>query len=190
MEKQPLAIHRMAGEIAVLSPGMTGLRLDEAGMRQFIATHYHPEAMSWFNDYEKAWSAWSIAARLPDRPTATPRWAHDFISMIPDPDKVIPGIPAYFLLAWAGMLAAMLMPGPLRMVRVAWIAAMLFTWYAATMVGVTNARFRFAYDPFCYMYAVAAVVWVIGGIARIAGGGRKPIGRLNGLRRSGESGHL
>jgi hypothetical protein len=29
---------------------------------------------------------------------------------------------------------------------------------------VTNARFRFAYDPVCYIYAVAAVVWAIGGI--------------------------
>jgi len=94
--------------------------------------------------------------------------------MIPNPEKVIPGIPAYFLAAFAGMLAAMFIPGPLRWVQTAWILAMLFTWYAATMVGVTNARFRFAYDPVCYIYAVAAVVWAIGGICRLAHRSRGP----------------
>jgi hypothetical protein len=69
----------------------------------------------------------------------------------------------------------MLIPGPLRLVQTAWIGAMLFTWYAATMVGVTNARFRFAYDPVCYAYAVAALVWAIGGICRVVGRSRAPV---------------
>jgi hypothetical protein len=174
LQKQPQAIHRLGDEINVLSIGMTGQKLDEAGMQQFVLAHYDPDRMRWFTEYEEAWSSWSIAVRLPDRPAAHPRWAHDFISMIPEPEKVIPGIPAYFLVAWAGMLAAMLIPGPLRLVQTAWILAMLFTWYTATMVGVTNARFRFAYDPVCYACAVAAIVWAIGGICRLAGRSRAP----------------
>jgi hypothetical protein len=125
--------------------------------------------MAWFTDYEEAWSAASIALRLPDRPAPQPRWAHDFISMIPDPETVIPGIPVYFLLAWAGMVAAICIPGPLRPLQAAWILSMLLTWYAATMVGVTNARFRFAYEPVCYMYDVAAIVWAIAAIRLAAG---------------------
>ena len=182
--KQPAAINRLGGEIDVLSLGMTGRKLDQAGMQQFVLVHYDPARMLWFTDYEKAWNYWTIAPRLPDRPAAQPRWAHDFITVnpgqveidpvtrqiTPHPEKVIPGVPIYFLLAWAGMLAAMLIRTPLRplrLVQAAWILAMLFTWYVATMVGVTNARFRFAYDPVCYIYAVAAVVWAISAIRRM-----------------------
>jgi hypothetical protein len=168
LEKQPQAIRRLGGEVNVLGVGLTGRKLDQAGMQAFVPAHYDPAGMAWFTRYEEAWSSWSIAARLPDRPAAQPRWAHDFISVIPNPENVIPGIPVYFLLAWTGMVAAMCMPGPLRLVQTAWILAMLCTWYAATMVGVTNARFRFAYDPVCYLYAVAAIVWAVGGICRLA----------------------
>ena len=172
-EKQAQAVHRLGRWVDVLGAGLTGEKLDQAGMQQFVQTHYDPARMAWFTDYERAWSRLSIAVRLPDRPAVRPRWAHDFISMIPEPEKVIPGVPAYFILAWAGMLAAMSIPGPCRLVQTAWIAAMLFTWYVATMVGVTNARFRFAYDPVCYAYAVAALVWAVGGICRLAGGSHK-----------------
>jgi hypothetical protein len=179
--KQPAAINRLGGEIDVLSLGMTGRHLDQAGMQQFVLDHYDPARMLWFTDYEKAWNYWTIAARLPDRPAAQPRWAHDFITVnpgqvqidpvthqpTPHPEKVIPGVPLYFLLAWAGMLAAILIRTPTRLIQLAWLLAMLFTWYVATMVGVTNARFRFAYDPICYIYAVAAVVWALRAICRM-----------------------
>jgi hypothetical protein len=171
IEKQSRAVERLGDEVKVTGIGLTGRNLDEAGMRQFILDHYNPAGMAWFTDYARAWSAASIAVRLPDRPAAQPRWAHDFISELPV--TIIPGVPLYFLLAWAGMLAAMLLPGPQRAAQTAWIAAILFTWYVATMVGVTNARFRFAYDPVCYIYAVAAVAWAIWGICRLAGRGRK-----------------
>jgi hypothetical protein len=174
LEKQAKAIDRLHDEVNVLGIGMTGWQLDQAGMQQFVRDHYNPNAMRWFTYYERGWSAASIAVRMPDRPASQPRWAHDFISVIPNAENVIPGIPAYFLVAFAGMLAAMLMPGPLRLVQAAWILAMLFTWYVATMVGVTNARFRFAYDPVCYIYAVAAIVWAVAGICRLARGSRKP----------------
>jgi len=173
-DKQFEAIRRLHDEVKVLSPGMTGSQMDEDGMIQFARTHYYPPGMRWFTDYETAWSASSIALRLPDRHAPQPRWAHDFISVIPDPENVIPGIPAYFLLAFAGMLAAMLIPGRNRLVQVAFLGAMLFTWYVATMVGVTNARFRFAYEPFCYMYAVAALVWAVAGIHWLIIGRKHP----------------
>jgi len=174
LEKQARAVDRLHDEANVLGVGMTGRQLNQAGMQQFIRDHYHPDAMRWFTYYERAWSAASIAVRLPDRPAPEPRWAHDFISDIPNAGSVIPGIPAYFLVAFAGMLAAILIRGPLRLVQAAWILAMLFTWYVATMVGVTNARFRFAYDPVCYIYDVAAIVWAVAGICRLARGSRKP----------------
>lgn len=168
MEKQPAAINRLHDEVNVLGKGLTGAQMDNAGLQTFARTHYDVAGMRWFSAYERAWSAASIALRLPDEPAAEPRWAHDFISVIPRAWTIIPGVPVYFLLAFAGMGAALFIPGPLRWVQAAFILAMLLTWYAATMVGVTNARFRFAYEPFCYAYAVAAVVWSVGAVCKLA----------------------
>lgn len=173
LEKQRSAVNRLGDELKVIGPGLTGWVTNPSEMQRFITQHYDPAVMDWFGRYEQWWNGRSIALRLPDRPATQPRWAHDFISDIPNAEEVIPGVPFYFLAAFAGMAAAMLMPGRLRLVQAAWLLAMLATWYIATMVGVTNARFRFAYEPVCYMYAVAAVVWAGGGIAMLARRGRK-----------------
>ena len=167
-EKQKQAAGRLGDEITVLGKGLTGRPLDQAGMAAFVQANYYPERTAWFDAYQAAWSQAGIALRLPDRPSAQPRWAHDLISNIPNPEKVIPGVPIYFLAAFAGMLAACFLPGPFRWVQVAWLLAMGATWYAATMVGVTNPRFRFAYEPFCYLYAVAALAWAVAGIRHLA----------------------
>ena len=166
--KQFKAVSRLGGEIDVLGEGLTGRKLDEAGLQQFILTHYDPARMEWFNQYERAWSSASIALRLPDRPAPEPRWAHDFVSVIPHPEQIIPGIPVYFLMAFAGLLAAIFIPTPTRWVQAVFILSLLFTWYVATLVGVTNARFRFGYEPFCYTYGVAAIVWAIGALCHLA----------------------
>ena len=96
LEKQPEAIARLHDEVSVIGAGLTGRNLDQAGMQQFVVDHYDPVRMRWFSNYEKAWSSASIALRLPDRPSPQPRWAHDFISMIPNAENVIPGVPVYF----------------------------------------------------------------------------------------------
>jgi len=167
-------VDRLHDEANILSVGLTGRRLDAVGLQAFIPAHYNPDRMAWFTNYEIAWSTASVALRLPDRPAVQPRWAHDFISVVPRPEWVVPGIPLYFLVAFAGMLAAMLIPTPLRLVQTVWLLAMLFTWYSATMVGVTNARFRFAYEPICYIYDVAAIVWAIGGVIYLTRRSRHP----------------
>jgi hypothetical protein len=46
----------------------------------------------------------------------------------------------------------MLAPHPSRRMHIAWVPVILAVWYAATFVGVTNARYRFVYDPFCFLY--------------------------------------
>jgi len=150
-----------------LRPGLTGQRPPGQDWPTFILAHYDPARMAWFDSYQTAWSQCSVAIRLPDRPLTSVRIVHDFISTIPNAYFVEPGVPLYFLLAFAGMAAALFIPGPLRWAQAAWIAGMLLTWAAATTVGVTNARFRFAYEPFCYIYAVAAVVWAVAGVHRL-----------------------
>jgi hypothetical protein len=168
-DRQPQAITRLGGMCDVIGHGLTGGPQGQAAVQAFSTANYDPARMTWFTAYEEAWSRASIALRLPDREVAKVRWAHDFISVIPNAEHVIPGVPVYFLLAWAGMAWAILKRGPLRWVQAIFIVALLATWYAATMVGVTNARFRFAYDPFCYMYAIGAVVWACDAVCRLIG---------------------
>jgi len=160
------AVERLSGTDA-MSGGLIGRKLDKAGWATFINTEYDPAKIAWFDQYQDAWARCLVALRLPDRHLTYQRSVHDFISTIPHPYWFEPGVPIYFLLAFAGMAASFFIPTPLRRVQAAWIGTMLFTWYCATMVGVTNARFRFGYEPFCYIYAIAAIVFVIAGIRRL-----------------------
>ena len=77
---------------------------------------------------------------------------HDFAGGVPGGLMTIPGVPYFYPLALAGMAVALLMPGPARRVHWAWVPVMLAVWWAATFVGVTNARYRFVYEPFCWIY--------------------------------------
>ena len=44
---------------------------------------------------------------------------------------------------------------------------MLCVLYLSHMVGVTNARFRFAYAPFFLLYLSLLVEWIAAGVAAI-----------------------
>jgi len=80
------------------------------------------------------------------------RWVHDYVDGIPGGLEMNPGMPFFYILAFAGMVATMLRSGQLRESQIAWVLATLFVWWCATLVGVTNARFRFVYEPFCILY--------------------------------------
>ena len=140
------------GMFQALAKGMTGQPLDEAGMREFVAAHYRPERVAWLGRLQGAWNGSLIAWRTPDRPARHARWVHDFAGGVPGGLDMMPGLPWFYPVALLGMVAAMTFPGPARRVHLAWAPVMLGVWYAATFVGVTNARYRFAYEPFCFVY--------------------------------------
>jgi len=135
-----------------LSNGLTGSPLDEAAARDFVATHYLPERVAWLGHFQGMWNNAMIWCRAPDAPSRHSRWVHDFAGGVPGGLQVTPGLPLFYPLALLGMLLAMLLPDPARRVHLAWVPVMLGVWYAATFVGVTNARYRFAYEPFCFVY--------------------------------------
>ena len=137
---------------AALAKGLTGRTLDQAGIRAFIETRYRPDRVAWLGDYEGAWNRALIWWRTPDLPAGHRRWVHDFSGGVPGGLAVVPGLPWFYPVALLGMLAGMLWPSPARRVHLAWAPVMLGVWYAATFVGVTNARYRFAYEPFCFVY--------------------------------------
>jgi len=125
----------------------------EDDMKRFIYSHYDADRVAWFGDYQGAWSRAINHFRTADEKPLKPRWVHDFFGGIHGGRKMIPGVPFFFLLGLAGMLAAILRWQRFGLFHLTWVSIMLFTWYAATLIAVTNARFRFAYEPFCLIYA-------------------------------------
>lgn len=136
----------------VLGRGMTGRALDETAMRDFVETRYRPDQVAWLGQLQGAWNDALIWWRTADHPSRQKRWVHDFAGGVPGGLDVMPGLPWFYPVALLGMLVAMMWPDPARRVHLAWVPVMLGVWYAATFVGVTNARYRFAYEPFCFVY--------------------------------------
>jgi hypothetical protein len=140
-----------------LTKGLTGTQLDQPGIQSFIATHYQADRVAWLGKLQAAWNNTFIAWRTPDHPLNHPRWVHDFAGGVPGGLRVMPGFPWYYAIALLGMLAAILRPAWTRRVHIAWAPVMLLVWYAATLVGVTNARYRFAYEPYLFVYVCLLV---------------------------------
>ena len=130
---------------------------DEAVIQGFVEARYRPDKVAWLGNLQGAWNDALIFWRTADRPARHPRWVHDFAGGIRGGLAVMPGMPWFYPLALLGMLAAMLCPHPSRRVHLAWVPVLLAVWYAATFVGVTNARYRFAYEPFCFVYVCLLV---------------------------------
>jgi len=135
-----------------LTKGLTGMQLDQAGVQAFIAAHYQADRVAWLGWLQGAWNDGLIWWRTADRPLSHQRWVHDFSGGVPGGLRVMPGFPWYYLVALLGMVAAMVRPGWTRRVHIAWAPVMLLVWYAATFVGVTNPRYRFAYEPYLFIY--------------------------------------
>ncbi len=145
-----------------LEKGLIGRTLDEAGLRGFVQSNYRPERVAWLGKLQAGWNDALIWWRTADTPSRHVRWVHDFAGGVPGGLDVMPGLPWFYVLALVGMLAAMIRPHPMRRVHLAWAPVMLGVWYAATFVGVTNARYRFAYEPFCFIYLLLLVDLVAG----------------------------
>jgi hypothetical protein len=90
--------------------------------------------------------------RLPDHGTLEERWVHDFYGGVPDWIHKVPGMPLYYIIGFLGMILAWVRPGGLRGFHFAWVATVLGGIYVCSMVGVTNGRFRFVYEPFFLLY--------------------------------------
>jgi uncharacterized membrane protein YqjE len=149
-----------------LARGLTGAPFDEAGPAGFIHAHYDARRVAWLGKFQAAWNRALIWCRTGDGPASHPRWVHDFAGGVPGGLRVMPGLPLFYPLALLGMLAAILRPSEARRVHIAWAPVLLGVWYAATLVGVTNARYRFAYEPFCFIYLCLLADCLIGLIGR------------------------
>lgn len=160
--------HSDAQMYAALGRGLTGKTLDEPGEEAFVQEHYHPESVAWLGRYQAAWNNATIYWRTADRPAVHTRYVHDFAGGVPGGLAAAPGLPWFYPLAALGMLSALVCPRPSRCVHWAWVPVMLAVWFGATFVGVTNARYRFAYEPFCFIYLCLLLDGVAGLVVRPA----------------------
>lgn len=151
-ERQSQALTSHDYMVSTLSKGLTGKPRSEQELVQWVNEHYDAKRIQWFTDYQELWNNAWIFFRTPDHPLSHERWVHDFFGGVPGGEETLPGIPYFYFLALAGMLAAILRWRNLGCFHLMWLGCMLFICYAALMVAVTNARFRFGYEPFFVLY--------------------------------------
>lgn len=150
--RQEVAMTRKPWMTAVLSKGLTGQQLSPDNVRAWIRSRYNPDRIGWFDHYQDQWNNALIRFRMPDKPMEQERWVHDFYGGVPDPKYTKPGIPYVYIIAFVGMLAAVWRRSQLGWFHAAWVTTMLIGLYLVSLVGVTNARFRFVYEPFVLLY--------------------------------------
>ncbi|WP_348546363.1 hypothetical protein [Chthoniobacter sp.] len=151
-ENQRLAYTGKDWMIGVLGRGLTGQPMTTERLSDWLKEHYSEARVAWFTRYQKNWSKNLIHFRTPDRTITEKRWVHDFYGGVADWQHTIPGVPFFYIVGFLGMIAAILRPSPLRPLHFAWVATVLGGLYVASMVGVTNGRFRFVYEPFFLFY--------------------------------------
>jgi hypothetical protein len=151
-ERQKEAFTMKDWMLGTLGRGLTGQALTADTVSDWIRANYRASWVLWFTNYQEKWNQALIFLRLPDQPMADERWVHDFYGGVPDWSHKVPGVPFYYILSFLGMLLALVRPSGLRGFHFAWVATVLGGLYVCSMVGVTNGRFRFVYEPFFLLY--------------------------------------
>ena len=151
-QRQAEALTQKEWMAPVLSKGLTGKKQTPEELAEWVKAHFDVQRIQWFTDYQTLWNNAGLYCRTPDRPAAQERWVHDFFGGVPGGPRTVPGWPFFYPLALLGMAAAILRWRNLGCLHLMWAGCMMGIWYAAMMVGVTNGRFRFAYEPFCLLY--------------------------------------
>lgn len=136
----------------VLSKGLTGRKQTPEELRDYVTTRYSAERVQWFTDYQSSWNNLRIALRTADRPLKQARWVHDFFGGVPGGLPTMPGFPYFYMASAAGLLIGILRWRQFGALHLAWGGCLFSIMYAGLMVGVTNARFRFCYEPFFLLY--------------------------------------
>lgn len=136
----------------VLGRGLTGQSLTTDQVSDWIREHYHASWVLWFTGYQEKWNQTLIFLRLPDHDMPDERWVHDFYGGVPGWSHKVPGLPFFYIIGFAGMLWSFVRRNELRAFHFAWVATVLGGLYVCSMVGVTNGRFRFVYEPFFLLY--------------------------------------
>ncbi|MEI9895935.1 MAG: hypothetical protein WDN28_19195 [Chthoniobacter sp.] len=133
------------GQLETLGKRLAGRELpDEAAVADFVRENYHP--MLWYRSLDRAWEWFTVGSFEDDEDAVVP---------------VIPPVPLFYRCALVALAIVLLMPGPLQRFHIAWIVSLAVLWFAVSMTGVNNPRYRYVFEPFCliYLFVGAALLW-------------------------------
>ncbi|MDB6175794.1 MAG: hypothetical protein JWL59_5105 [Chthoniobacteraceae bacterium] len=153
--RQYAAYNDESGRAVRLSRGLTGITLNaEADFEQFVDTHYVES--HWFNSLAEHWLAFVDAWRLPD-------------AVYPDLEKpskpfVYHGIPVYFLLGAAGLIAVAFRRGPVQPFHIIWALTLFGFFFTIMLTANIRPRFRFVFEPFWFLYIALLIETICLGI--------------------------
>ena len=140
----------------------------KAELTAYLHQAYHPFDPDWLSQYCADFQRLAAAFRLPDRPL--------------EDSAPIPGIPALFIAATAGVLALALRERRAANYYYLWLGAILFMVFILALTGSNRGRFRVFLEPFLFLYAIAlvdvAIDLVSGIFCRMAR--RRPLERSEG----------
>ena len=152
--RQYRALQRDVRRDTVLGVGLAGMTLGtEDDITRFIYAHYSEDRVGWYNRLEHGWMAAIGNFRLP--------------STAYSPEYQLPGLPVFYLVALAGAVAMLFLPGKARPVQWAFLPVLAGVWFAVTLAGAIMPRYRFVLEPFWLLYffafieAVARLVAVV-----------------------------
>jgi len=134
-----------------LMPRLTGrdIRTRE-DLTAYVRSEFQPIQPNWFGALQQAWFRGTTGSRM----------------RLPGEPAGLPGIPLFYLLGAAGMVAAVLRPGPMRKFHIAWIITLGFTASVVILTGVINPRYRFVFEPFLLLYVVLLADTVVAAVSR------------------------
>ena len=110
---------------------------NESEAAAFFDHHFQPDRVTWFDSAMVDWQRLASWPRWPGRPSG-----HGGIF----------ALPAFYALAVLGCLSACLIPGPWRTLHICWLLALAGMAFGVFAVAGTEARFRFAFEPFAILY--------------------------------------
>jgi len=123
-----------------ISREITGREMtDEADYDAFLREKYRE--IPWFNSFSGAWSKAMNSVRFPDE--LRPSGARTLR---------IPRLPVYFVAAGAGVILMLFRRGPLQRFHIAWGLYLIGFFYVIILTANVRARFRFAFEPFWFIY--------------------------------------
>ena len=132
---------------APLMKGLTGHELkgkDE--VNAYLHANFTPLSPDWFNTLQTIWNRMTLGFQWQSKGADR---------------RLVPGWPAFFLLAELGMVLAMIPRDGMWRFHLPWVGAFLGVWFAVMLTGVVNARYRFVFEPFClfYLFFVVDFLW-------------------------------
>ncbi len=124
---------------------------DVEELLSFVKDAYPPKRLRWFGWLHEEWRD-LYELRLPDTKY---------------PAREVHGLPLFYLLPLAGMIAAIAWPMPARRFHVCWVLMLVGLWFIVMLTANERARFRMGFEPFIFLYPFVAFDAAIALVQRV-----------------------